>query len=85
MCLKCAKLARSRDLREPNELFRLGEQLRSYIAAGEVEIVQANSPIEELCPDALLRDNYFFVLRCTRCGRELQLNMDTYHGHGQWP
>ena len=84
MCLKCVTLVRSRKLREPNEFFDLVEKLRGYIAAGTVEIVQANSPIEDLRADAPLQDNYFFVLRCTRCGKEFELSMDTYRGHGQW-
>jgi len=84
MCQKCAKLTRPVKLRQPDEFFNLAEQLAAYVADSALEVVQASKPLADLRRDVPLKDNYFAALRCTRCGREFQLNMDTAHGAGQW-
>ena len=84
MCLKCVRLLRAFRLGEPAQLFDLADRLRRYATGGTLQIVQASSPIDELRRDMPMTDTYFFALRCTGCGREFQLNMDTYHGNGRW-
>jgi len=84
MCLKCIGLVHKVHLREPAQLFDLAERLCGYLSGGTLQIVQASSPIDQLRREMPLQDTYFFALRCTACGREFQLNMDTHHANGQW-
>jgi len=84
MCQKCARLTRPVKLRQNSDLFDLAEQVAPYVADGALEVVQASSPLPELRRDLPVKSSYFYVLRCTRCGREFQWTMDTAHGGGQW-
>jgi hypothetical protein len=84
MCQKCARLTKPVRLRQASDLFDLAEQLAPYVEGSALEVVQASSPLPELRRDLPLKGNYFYVLRCTRCGLEFQLTMDTNRGTGNW-
>jgi hypothetical protein len=84
MCQKCARLTRPVKMRQTADLFDLTEQLAPYVEGGKLEVIQASSPLPELRRDGPLKDSYFFVLRCTSCGREFQLTMDKNKGTGDW-
>jgi hypothetical protein len=84
MCQKCARLTRPVKMRQTDDLFDLAEQLAPYVDGGMLEVIQASSPLPELRRDRPVKVSYFYVLRCTRCGREFQLSMDTHRLAGQW-
>jgi hypothetical protein len=71
-------------LRETAGVFDLVERLATYVEDGVLEGVQASSPLQELRRDVPLQSNYFCSVRCTSCGREFQLMMDTNRGVGDW-
>jgi len=54
------------------------------VSDGTLKIIQATSPLEDIWTSPGFVDHYFYVLRCAKCEREFQLNMDTYHGNGDW-
>ena len=84
MCAKCSRLTKRLRLREPGDLFELAERLAPYVEDGVLEVLQASSPLLDVRRDLPLRERYFYSLRCTRCGREFQLIMDTQRGAGDW-
>jgi hypothetical protein len=85
MCLQCFRFVpRATTIKTPLELYEFVGRIAPLVSRGVLKLAQSNSPLEEIRPGEPLRDHYFNVLQCARCGREYQLNVDTYHGRGLW-
>lgn len=83
-CTQCNAIQDRINFVEPGEYVAHARLLLDLISQGNLELLHADFPLEEIARESWTYDVIHHGFRCTQCQRLFDLTADTYHGGAYW-